>query len=118
MALDYLPILVLIIFAFLFAAFILAFTWVLGPKNPNKAKDEPIESGMVPFTSPRRRFAVQYYMVAMMFILFDVEVIFLYPWAVMMGKLKLFGLAEMAVFLLILLVGYFYVWKKGALEWE
>jgi len=118
MASNYLPLLVLIIFAFLFATFILVLTWVLGPKNPNKAKDEPIESGMVPFTSPHRRFAVQYYMVAMMFILFDVEVVFLYPWAVMLKKLKLFGLAEMAVFLLILLVGYFFVWKKGAFEWE
>ncbi len=114
----YLPILVLIIFAFFFALFILALTWVLGPKSPNKAKDEPIESGMVQLTSPRQRFSVQYYMVAMMFLLFDVEVLFLYPWAVMMGKLKLFGLAEMAIFLLILLIGYFFVWKKGAFEWN
>jgi len=118
MALDYLPILVLIIFAFLFAVFILVLTWVLGPKSPNKAKDEPIESGMVQFTNPHQRFSVQYYMVAMLFILFDVEVLFLYPWAVSMGKLKLFGLAEMAVFLLILLVGYVFVWKKGAFEWD
>ena len=118
MAIDYLPILILIVVAFLFALFILGLTWVLGPKRPNKAKNEPIESGMIPFTSPRQRFSVQYYMVAMMFILFDVEVIFLYPWAVKMGQLKWFGLAEMAVFLLILVIGFVFVWKKGAFEWD
>jgi len=118
MAIDYLPLLILFATAGLIAAIAIAMPLLLGPKNPNKMKQEPIESGMIPFTNPRQRFSVQYYMVAMLFILFDVEVLFLYPWAVSMGKLKLFGLAEMAVFLLILLVGYVFVWKKGAFEWD
>lgn len=118
MLINYLPLLILFIIATIFAAIAIALPSVLGPKNPNKMKQEPIESGMIPFTDARRRFPVQYYMVALLFILFDIEVIFLYPWAVTLNKLKLFGLIEMAVFLVILLVGYAYVWKKGAFEWE
>ena len=72
---------------------------------------------MLPYSDARRRFPVQYYVVAVLFILFDIEVIFLYPWAVILRQLKLFGLIEMGVFLVILLVGYFYVWRKGALDW-
>ncbi|NOZ71806.1 MAG: NAD(P)H-quinone oxidoreductase subunit 3 [Chloroflexi bacterium] len=115
---DYLPLLILIIVAGIFAAIALIMPAVLGPKNPNKMKQEPIESGMIPFTDARRRFPVQYYLVAMLFILFDIEVIFLYPWAVLLGKLKLFGLIEMGLFLFILLLGYVYVWRKGAFEWD
>ena len=118
MATDYLPLLVLFIIAAAFAAIAIIVPTVLGPRNPNKMKQEPIESGMIPFTDARRRFPVQYYMVAVLFILFDVEVIFLYPWAVTLNKLKIFGLIEMAIFLGILLIGYFYVWKKGAFEWD
>ena len=72
---------------------------------------------MLPYSDARRRFPVQYYVVAVLFILFDIEVIFLYPWAVILRQLKLFGLIEMGVFLVILLVGFFYVWRKGALDW-
>lgn len=118
MATDYLPLLILFIIAAAFAAIAIILPSVLGPKNPNRMKQEPIESGMIPFADARRRFPVQYYMVAVLFILFDIEVIFLYPWAVQLNKLKLFGLIEMAVFLLILLIGYYYVWRKGAFEWE
>lgn len=115
---DYLPLLILFIIAGAFAGIAILLPSVLGPKNPNKMKQEPIESGMIPFTDARRRFPVQYYMVAVLFILFDIEVIFLYPWAAMLNKLKLFGLIEMGAFLAILLIGYIYVWKKGAFEWE
>lgn len=114
----YLPLLILILIAAVFAAIAIILPTVLGPKNPNRMKQEPIESGMIPFADARRRFPVQYYMVAVLFILFDIEVIFLYPWAVTLNKLKVFGLIEMGVFLAILLIGYVYVWKKGAFEWE
>ena len=118
MVTDYIPLLVILVVAAIFAAIALIMPALFGPKNPNKMKQEPIESGMIPFADARRRFPVQYYMVALMFILFDIEVIFLYPWAVLMNKLKVFGLIEMGVFLVILLTGYVYVWKKGAFEWE
>ncbi|NOX62473.1 MAG: NADH-quinone oxidoreductase subunit A [Chloroflexi bacterium] len=118
MVLDYLPLLILFIIAAGFAAIAIILPTVLGPRNPNKMKQEPIESGMIPFMQAWRRFPVQYYMVAMLFIIFDIEVIFFYPWAVVLGKLKLFGLIEMAIFLGILLIGYFYVWRKGAFEWQ
>ncbi|MCX7851562.1 MAG: NADH-quinone oxidoreductase subunit A [Caldilineales bacterium] len=118
MAQDYLPLLVLFVIAGAFAAIAIIIPTVLGPRNPNKMKQEPIESGMIPFGPAWRRFPVQYYMVAMLFIIFDVEVIFFYPWAVILNKLGLFGLIEMGVFLGILLIGYFYVWRKGAFEWE
>ncbi len=118
MALEYLPLLVLFVIAAIFAAIAIILPSVLGPKNPNKMKQEPIESGMIPFFDARRRFPVQYYMVALLFIIFDLEVIFFYPWAVTLNKLGLFGLIEMGIFVIILLIGYIYVWKKGAFEWE
>jgi len=115
---DYLPILVLILVSIAFAGIAILLPSVLGPKNPNRMKQEPIESGMIPFADARRRFPVQYYMVAVLFIIFDIEVIFLFPWAVSLNQLKFFGLIEMGIFLGILLIGYLYVWKKGAFEWE
>ena len=117
MPIDYLPLLVLIVVAAVFAAIALAVPAVLGPKRPTKARLEPYESGMLPYSDARRRFPVQYYVVAVLFILFDIEVVFLYPWAVVLRQLKLFGLIEMAVFLLTLIVGFVYVWRKGALDW-
>lgn len=118
MSLDYIPLLVLFIIAGLFAAIAIIVPSVLGPQRPTKAKLSPVESGMTPFHDARRRFPVQYYVVAVLFILFDIEVIFLYPWAVLLGQLGLFGLIEMGVFILLLLVGYIYVWRKGALDWK
>ncbi len=117
MPIEYLPILILIVIAAVFAVIALAFPALFGPKRTTKTRLEPYESGMLPYGDARRRFPVQYYVVAVLFILFDIEVIFLYPWAVMLRQLKLFGLIEMAVFLAILLVGFVYVWRKGALEW-
>lgn len=114
---DYLPLLILIILATIFAVIAMVLPAVLGPRRKTKAKMEPYESGMLPYTDARRRFPVQYYVIAVLFILFDIEVIFLYPWAVVLRQLKLFGLIEMVVFLGILVIGYVFVWKKGALEW-
>jgi NADH-quinone oxidoreductase subunit A len=114
---EYLPILILILVAAVFAVIALAVPAVLGPKRTTKVRLEPYESGMLPYSDARRRFPVQYYVIAVLFILFDIEVIFLYPWAVILRQLRLFGLIEMGVFLAILLVGYFYVWRKGALDW-
>ena len=117
MPVEYLPLLILILLAAVFAVIALAVPAVLGPHRPTKTRLEPYESGMLPYSDARRRFPVQYYVIAVLFILFDIEVIFLYPWAVMLRQLKLFGLIEMGVFFIILLVGYLYVWRKGALDW-
>jgi len=117
-SLDYVPLLVLFLLAGVFSAIAIIVPSVMGPNRPTKTKLAPIESGMIPFHDAQRRFPVQYYVVAVLFILFDIEVIFLYPWAVILGQLKLFGLIEMGIFLLLLLVGYIYVWRKGALDWK
>jgi len=89
-----------------------------GPKHPTEQKLTTYESGMEPVRSARERFSVKFYMVAMLFILFDIEVVFLYPWAVSFDELGIQGLVTMFVFIAVLLVGYVYVWKKGALEWD
>lgn len=117
MPVEYIPLLILMLLAAAFAVIALAVPAVLGPHRPTKTRLEPYESGMLPYSDARRRFPVQYYVIAVLFILFDIEVIFLYPWAVMLRQLKLFGLIEMGVFFIILLVGYLYIWRKGALDW-
>jgi len=96
---------------------------LLGPKRDNKQKLEPYESGIIPFADAKRRFPVKYYLVAMLFILFDIEVIFLYPWAAVLRTLRddysaLFALAPMGGFLFILIIGLLYEWRKGALDWD
>ena len=115
---DYLPIL---IFALLAAALPLATIFIakaLQTRKPNKAKLEPYECGIEPSTfALDTRFSVRYFLIAVLFVVFDVETIFLFPWAIMFNRLGLFGLIEMLVFLLILVVGYFYVWKRKALDW-
>jgi NADH-quinone oxidoreductase subunit A len=93
-------------------------TTVLGPKTRFPEKDEPFECGVSPVSSPKSRFSVRFYLVAMLFIVFDMEVVFLFPWAVIFRKLGMFGFIEMMVFIFILTVGLVYIWKKGALEWE
>jgi NADH-quinone oxidoreductase subunit A len=118
MPIDYLPILILSVVATLFAGIALTIPAFLGPHRPTRIKLETYESGKIPYGDARRRVAVHYFKVSMLFILFDIEVVFLYPWATLFRKLKLFGLIEMGVFVLILLIGYLYLWKKGALEWE
>ncbi len=115
---SYLPILVLIALALMFALGSVAFSFVFGPKKPSAVKLAPYECGMPLVGTAREQFSIKFYMVAMLFILFDIECAFLYPWAVVFKRLGVFGFIEMGVFIFVLLVGYAYVWKKGALEWE
>ena len=91
---------------------------IFGPKKETAAKSMPYESGMNPYGEGTRRMPVRFYLIAVLFILFDIEVVFFLPWAITFRQLGLFGLIEMLIFIVILLVGYVYAWKKGALEWE
>jgi NADH-quinone oxidoreductase subunit A len=114
---DYAPLLIFIAAVVVFGLIALFFPpWLAGSRR-TAAKDLPYESGIVPRSSARRRFSITYYLTAMLFIIFDVEAIFIYPWAVILKSLGWFGVAEMGVFVAILLVALIYVWKKGALEW-
>ena len=118
MAQQYFPLLLFVIISIVFAFIAIGLPSVLGPGRKNKQKLEPYESGMIPFHDARRRFPIKYYLVAMLFILFDIEIVFLYPWAVNFRALGVFGYVEMVIFILILLAGYFYILKKGALQWD
>jgi len=113
----YLPFLIHTLLAGGIAVAIVTLSWLIGQRKPTRAKLSPYESGMTPVGDARQRFSVQFYMVAMLFILFDVEAVFLYPWAIILRTLKHFGLWEMFVYIGIVLVGLFYVWKKGVLDW-
>jgi len=114
---QYFPVLVQALLAMATAAGLITVSYLLGKRVRNRVKDMPYESGMVPTGDARHRFSVKFYLVAMLFILFDIEAIFLYPWAVILRDLKHFGLWEMLVYIGIVLVGFFYVWKKGVLDW-
>ncbi len=115
---EYLPVLMLLLFAISFAALNLVVSWLLGKKGGrNPDKDSAFECGMKPFQTGRQRFSVKFYVVAVLFILFDIEVVFLYPWAQTYKSLGMFAFVEMLVFLGVLLLGWAYVVKKGALEW-
>ncbi len=118
MLLEYLPLLVLIVLATLVGLLVLFLGRFFGPHRPTIKKSQPYESGMIPYGPGTRQMTVRYYLVAVLFILFDVEVIFFLPWAVAFNQLGVFGLIEMFVFVAILLVGFIYIWKKGALEWD
>jgi NADH-quinone oxidoreductase subunit A len=118
MLLEYLAIAVLIALAIVVALIAIGLGELFGPKKKSEQKAMPYESGMTPYGSGTRRMPVRFYLIAVLFILFDIEVVFFLPWAVVFRKLGLFGLIEMIVFIVILLVGYVYAWKKGALEWE
>ncbi|SVB35092.1 uncharacterized protein METZ01_LOCUS187946 [marine metagenome] len=115
---DYLPIAILLGVSTGLAIAMVVLGQILGPRRDTPEKLMPYESGMIPIGTAVRRMPVRYYLIAVLFVLFDIEVIFLLPYAVVLRKLGLFGLIEMLVFVMILLVGYVYVWKKGALEWE
>jgi NADH-quinone oxidoreductase subunit A len=115
---EYLPIIVLLILSTGLAALIVIIGHSFGPRRPTARKSVPYESGMRPIGPGTRQMSVKFYLVAVLFILFDIEVVFLLPWAVVFRQLGLFGLIEMFIFILILLVGYVYAWKRGALEWE
>ncbi len=118
MLMEYLPIFIFFIVAVGFALVTILLSAVFGKRKTTPQKMIPYECGMDPIGAARRPFSVKFYIIAMLFIIFDIEAVFLYPWAVVFRDLKIFGLVEMAVFIAILLVGFVYVWKKGALEWE
>jgi NADH-quinone oxidoreductase subunit A len=118
MALQYLPIAVLLILSITLAVLVVVLGHLFGPRRPSATKGMPYESGMDPVGPGKRQTPVHFYLVAVLFILFDIEIIFMLPWAVVVKKLGWFGLIEMLLFIIILLVGYAYAWKKGALEWE
>jgi NADH-quinone oxidoreductase subunit A len=115
---QYFPILVFLVIAGVIAAAMVAASFVLARQNPNSEKLSPYECGFDPFEDARMRFDVRYYLVAILFIIFDLEVAFLFPWAVSLGDIGVFGFWSMMVFLAILTVGFIYEWRKGALEWE
>ena len=116
--LEYVAIGLMIVLSTLIALIAIGLGYLFGPKKESAAKSMPYESGMNPYGEGTRRMPVRFYLIAVLFILFDIEVVFFLPWAVTFRKLGLFGLIEMFVFIAILLVGYVYAWRKGALEWE
>ena len=113
----YIPIFLFVLVAIGFAIFTLIVSKLVHPSRYNRVKLEPYECGIEPLTDARDRYSVRYYLVAMLFVIFDVETVFMFPWAVAMDELALFGLIEMLVFLFILVLGYVYAWRKGALDW-
>ena len=115
---NYLAILIFLVVALGFAVFTIGFSYLLGPRKPTQEKLMPYECGMDPIGSARRRFPVKFFVVAMLFIVFDIEAVFLYPWATIFKELKLFGLLEMGFFIAILFFALAYVWRKGAREWD
>jgi NADH-quinone oxidoreductase subunit A len=118
MLIEYLAILIYVAIAVAFALFAVAASALLGQRKPTALKQAPYECGMTTVGSSFRRIPIKYYIIAMLFLLFDIEVVFLYPWAVVFKEFKVFAFISMAVFIGILLVAYIYIWKKGALEWE
>ncbi len=115
---DFLPIAVLLILATGVAFLVVAIGHLFGPRRPTARKGQTYESGMTPYGPGQRRVPVRFYLVAVLFILFDIETVFLLPWAVVMRQARLAGLVQMGLFVLILTIGFIYAWKKGALEWE
>ncbi len=115
---NYLPILVFIVMGVLFGVIPMIAGFVLGPNRPDSDKNSPYECGFEAFEDSRMKFDVRYYLVAILFIIFDLEIAFLFPWAVVLDEIGMFGFIAMVIFLAILVVGFIYEWKKGALEWE
>jgi NADH-quinone oxidoreductase subunit A len=115
---NYVPILIFIGIAIAFGTVSLLIGWFVRPSRPYRAKLAPYESGSPLFQDARVQFPMRYYIIAMLFVIFDIEIVFMFPWAVAFNKLGLVGLVEMGVFIGILVVGFWYAWKKGALEWD
>jgi len=115
---EYIPIAVLFGIALFIAILVPILSMSLGPKRPTARKLSPYESGITPIGAAQRRLPVKFYLIAVLFILFDIEVVFLLPWAVTFRQLGLFGLVEVFIFFAVLLIGFVWIWKKGALEWE
>jgi NADH-quinone oxidoreductase subunit A len=111
------PVLLQAVLAMVIAAALVTLSFVIGRKLKNKVKDMPYECGIAPTGDAQHRFSVKFYLVAMLFILFDIEAIFLYPWAVVFKQLKMFGFLEMLTFVVLILAGFFFIWKKGVLDW-
>ena len=114
----YFPVLLQALVAMLLAAGLITVSYFLGKRVKNRVKDMPYESGIVPTGDARQRFSVKFYLGGMLFILFDIEAIFLYPWAVVYRELAMPGFVEMLIFVILILSGFFYIWKKGALDWS
>jgi NADH-quinone oxidoreductase subunit A len=115
---NYLPVLIFLLIGLVIGGVLLALGFALGPQRPDSEKLSPYECGFEAFEDSRMKFDVRYYLVAILFIIFDLEIAFLFPWAVSLDAIGLFGFLAMALFLAILVVGFIYEWKKGALEWE
>jgi NADH-quinone oxidoreductase subunit A len=118
MLIEYLAILIFIAISVAFALIIIVLSALLGQKKPTAIKQAPYECGMTTIGSSFRRIPIKFYIIAMLFLLFDIELVFLYPWAVVFKEFKVFAFVSMVVFIGILLIAYIYIWKKGALEWE
>ncbi|MEX2263235.1 MAG: NADH-quinone oxidoreductase subunit A [Bryobacteraceae bacterium] len=114
----YFPILVQAVIAMAVAGAMLGLSYLLGKKVRDRVKDLPYECGITPTGSARERFSVKFYLVGMLFILFDIEAVFLYPWVVVYRDLKMFAFVEMLIFIVLILAGFFYIWKKGVLDWS
>jgi NADH-quinone oxidoreductase subunit A len=115
---SYVPVLIFVLIVLGLVGTVTALSFVLGPNKPYRRKMAPYESGIIPDTPAVRRLSVRFYLTAMLFIIFDVEAVFFYPWAVLLRQLKWFGLIEMLVFMGILLVALAHIWRKGGLEWD
>jgi NADH-quinone oxidoreductase subunit A len=115
---HFLPVVVFLLLGTVVGLGMLFASWILRPRNPYPEKLITYESGITPFMDAHQKFSIRYYITAMLFLIFDIEAVFLYPWAVAYNHIGLYGFVEMVIFVAILVVGYVYAWKKGALEWE
>jgi NADH-quinone oxidoreductase subunit A len=115
---HFLPVVVFLLLGAVVGIGMIVFSWIIRPRNPYPEKLMTYESGITPFSDAHQKFSIRYYIIAMLFLIFDIEAVFLYPWAVAYNSIGLYGFLEMVIFIAILLVGYVYAWKKGALEWE
>ena len=115
---DYFSIILFLIISLILSCGFILLNFVFSPKNPYPEKLSPYECGFEPFDDSRMEFDVRFYLVAILFIIFDLEIAFLFPWAISLGKIGLFGFSSMMIFLFILTIGFIYEWKKGALDWE
>ncbi len=118
MVIEFLPLFIIFFVAILIGCIAIGLGYLFGPKRPTDKKSQPYESGMVPYGPGRRRVSVRYYLIAVLFILFDVEIIFFLPYAAVIRKLGVMGLVEVFIFVGIIFAGFIYAWKKGALEWD
>ena len=115
---HFLPVAIFLLLGLVVSVGMLVAGWFIRPRNPYPEKLLTYESGITPFMDAHQKFSIRYYIIAMLFLIFDIEAVFLYPWAVAYNHIGLYGFVQMVIFIIILLVGYVYAWKKGALEWE